>query len=168
MRIGVYAGSFDPPTRGHLDVIRRAARLLDRLHVSIGVHPTRQPLFSADERRALLEPLTAGLAGVTIHVFQGLMVDHCHALGATVIVRGLRCGTDLDYETPIAQANAAMAPDIETIFLITRPEQSFVSASLAREVAHHGGDVTPFVEPLVAEALRARVVRGKTGRQASG
>ncbi|RYE91370.1 MAG: hypothetical protein EOO75_08880 [Myxococcales bacterium] len=87
------------------------------------------------------------------------MVDHCRELGATVIVRGLRSGTDLDYETPIAQANAAMAPGVETIFLVARPEQGFISASLAREVGQLGGDVSPFVVPLVAEALRAKVGR---------
>lgn len=158
-RIGVYAGSFDPPTLGHLDLIARAARLVDQLHVSIGVHPTRQPMFPADERRALLAQLTSSMSNVTIHTISGLMIDHCRALGATVIVRGLRSGTDLDYEMPIAQANAAMAPEIETVFVATRPEHSFVSASLAREVAHHGGDLTPFVHPVVAEALRAKLVQ---------
>lgn len=160
MRVAVYAGSFDPPTRGHLDLIERGSRLADRLLVSIGVHPTRKPLFSTEERLALLGRLTAALPGVEVHTYSGLLVDHCRAHGVTLIVRGLRSGVDLDYELPIAQANAAMAPQIETIFLPTRPEHSFVSASLAREIASHKGDIERFVTPEIAAALRAKFSGG--------
>jgi pantetheine-phosphate adenylyltransferase len=163
MITAVYAGSFDPPTRGHLDLIRRASSLVGRLLVAIGVHPTRRSLFSADERLDLLRLLTASLPNVEIQTFQGLLIDHCRAVGATVIVRGLRSGVDFDYEQPMAQANQAMAPEIETIFLMPRPEHGFVSASLAREIAGHGGDVSRLVEPPVAEALRQKFVRGKPG-----
>jgi pantetheine-phosphate adenylyltransferase len=159
MILGVYAGSFDPPTLGHLDLIQRASALVGRLVVAVGVHPTRKPLFSAEERVALLRELLAGRASIEVQTYQGLLVDHCRVIGAQVIVRGLRGGMDLDYELPIAQANQAMAPEIETIFLAPRPEHGFVSASLAREIAGHGGDVSRFVAPPVAEALRRKFVK---------
>jgi pantetheine-phosphate adenylyltransferase len=163
MTTALYAGSFDPPTRGHLDLIARAAPLFERLIVAVGVHPTRKPLFSAEERLDLLRRLTAGLPSVEVQTFQGLLVDRCRAVGATVIIRGLRNGVDLDYEFPIAQANQAMAPGVETLFLLPRPEHSFVSASLAREIAGHGGDVSRFVVPEVAEVLRQKFVKAAPG-----
>ncbi|MCS6899817.1 MAG: pantetheine-phosphate adenylyltransferase [Myxococcales bacterium] len=163
MITAIYAGSFDPPTRGHLDLIRRASPLVGRLLVAIGSHPTRRSLFSVDERLALLHQLLAPLPNVEVQTFQGLLVEHCRAVGATVILRGLRSGADLDYELPMAQANQVMAPEIETLFLLPRPEHSFVSASLAREIASHGGDVSRFVEPLVADALQRKLVQGKSG-----
>jgi pantetheine-phosphate adenylyltransferase len=162
-RLAVYAGSFDPPTLGHLDLIQRACGLADRVLVSVGVHPTRKPLFSAEERLELLRQLTSSLPAVEVHTYQGLLVDHCRAVGATMIVRGLRSGVDFEYELPIAQANAVMAPGVETVLLATRPEHSFVSASLAREIAGHGGDIARFVDPLVAEALRRKFVKPAVG-----
>jgi pantetheine-phosphate adenylyltransferase len=155
--VAIYAGSFDPPTRGHLDIITRAARMFPRLVVAIGVHPTRKPLFTGEERVELLRACTAGLAGVEVEIFRGLLVERAAEVGATVIVRGLRSVVDFDYEMPIAQANADMRPAIETIFLPTRPADSFVSASIVREIAGHGGDVTRLVHPAVAAALRAKL-----------
>lgn len=155
--VAVYAGSFDPPTRGHLDMIARAARLFDKLIVSVGVHPTRRPLFSADERIALLRALVLELGeGVEISSFSGLLVEHCKQQGANVIVRGLRSAVDFDYEMQLAYGNHDQDAAIETVFLPTRHEHSFVSASLAREIASHGGNLDRYVVPVVADALRAK------------
>lgn len=163
MITAVYAGSFDPPTRGHLDLIERAAPLVSKLVVSIGIHPSRKPLFTPEERLELLRTVTAALPNIEVCTFQGLLVDHCRAIGANLILRGLRNSVDFEYELPIAQANQAMAPGIETLFLAPRPEHSFVSASLAREIAGHGGDVSRLVTPPVAEVLRRKFVKREPG-----
>ena len=157
--IAVYAGSFDPPTKGHLDLIDRSSRLFDRLIVSIGIHPTRQALFTVDERVALLRQTTTHIPGVEVQTFAGLLIDHCKEVGAGVIVRGLRAATDFEYELQIAHANADLGPEVETIFLPTRTNYGFVSASLVREIASHGGDASRYAEPVVIEALRAKFAR---------
>lgn len=152
-RIAVYAGSFDPATLGHLDLIERAAVLFENVIVAIGVHPTKQPLFSADERVALLESITQHLPNVIVDSFDGLLIQYCTRKGAGVIVRGLRVTTDFEYELQIAHANADLAPQVDTVFLPTRTRHGFVSASLVREIASHGGDVSRYAPPLVCEAL---------------
>lgn len=152
-RIAVYAGSFDPATLGHLDLIERASVLFENVIVAIGVHPTRRPLFTAEERAAMLEQITAHLPNVTIDRFDGLLIDYCTRKGAGVIVRGLRVTTDFEYELQIAHANADLAPQVDTIFLPTRTRHGFVSASLVREIASHGGDVSRYAPKVVCEAL---------------
>ena len=158
--LAVYAGSFDPPTKGHLDLIERASKLFDRLVVGIGIHPTRKPLFDTEERLALLQELTKDLPNVEVVSFRGLLIDFCEQTGARIIVRGLRAATDFEYELQIAHANAELRPIVDTVFLPTRTHFGFVSASLVREIASHGGDVRKFAEPAVCAALYAKF--GKT------
>ncbi|MBX3216387.1 MAG: pantetheine-phosphate adenylyltransferase [Labilithrix sp.] len=152
-RIAVYAGSFDPATLGHLDLIERAAALFENVIVAIGVHPTKHPLFSPEERIALLQKITLHLPNVTVDSFDGLLIQYCIAKGAGVIVRGLRVTTDFEYELQIAHANADLGPQVDTVFLPTRTRHGFVSASLVREIASHGGDVSRYAPPVVCEAL---------------
>jgi pantetheine-phosphate adenylyltransferase len=152
----VYAGSFDPVTRGHLDLIERASNLFSEVVIAVGVHPTKKALFSFHERRDLLTQVTGGFDNVRIDSFDGLLIDYCRKKGARVIVRGLRAATDFEYELQIAHANADMAPQIDTIFLPTRANYGFVSASLVREIASHGGDVSHYAPEPVCEALRAK------------
>ncbi len=157
-RIGLYAGSFDPPTRGHEDLIRRAAPLVDRLVVAIAVNPNKQPVLPLDERLSLFRRIIE-LPNVTFEAFEGLLADRARALGATVLIRGVRNAADLGHEAPMAVMNRRLLPGLETIFLTPSPEVSFVSGTLVREVARFGGDVTPMVHPAVAEALAARMAR---------
>ena len=158
-RRAVYAGSFDPGTFGHLDLIDRASQLFDRVIVAIGVHPTRKALFSADERIDLLREVTRENPRVVIERFDGLLIQYCQRVGARVIVRGLRAATDFEYELQIAHANADMAPGIDTVFLPTRANYGFISASLVREIASHGGDVSHYAPEPVCEALRTKFAK---------
>lgn len=159
MSVAIYAGSFDPPTNGHLDLMERAARLFPRVIVAIGVNPTRKALFSVEERVELLRAVSSGVANVDVDSFQGLLVDYARRQGARVIVRGLRVGTDFDYELQIAHANADLAPEIDTIFLPTRSNYGFVSASMVREIASHGGDISRFAPANVCAALARKFGR---------
>jgi pantetheine-phosphate adenylyltransferase len=162
--LAVYAGSFDPVTNGHIDLIERASKLFDRVVVAVGVHPTRVPLFSAEERLALLREVTAPHANVEIRAFDGLLIDFCRSVGARVIVRGLRAATDFEYELQIAHANADLHPEIDTIFLPTRTNYGFVSASLVREIAINGGDVSRYAPAPVRDALRAKFATARGGK----
>jgi pantetheine-phosphate adenylyltransferase len=160
-RVALYAGSFDPVTNGHLDVVRQAVRLADRLVLAIGVHPGKAPMFSADERLAMLEetcgPLVrkAGceLACVT---FADLVVAAARRENATLLIRGLRDGTDLDYEMRMAGMNGTMAPAITTAFLPASPLVRPITATLVRQIAAMGGDISAFVPAEVAQRLRAK------------
>ncbi|HQY61135.1 MAG: pantetheine-phosphate adenylyltransferase [Myxococcales bacterium] len=152
-RLAVYAGSFDPVTNGHRDLIERASALFDRVIVAIGIHATRKPLFTADERLGLLREVSADLPNVTVESFDGLLIEFCRKSGARIIVRGLRAATDFEYELQIAHANADLQPNIDTIFLPTRTNYGFVSASLVREIASHHGDVARYAPPVVCAAL---------------
>lgn len=155
----VYAGSFDPVTLGHLDLIKRASQLFAEVVVALGIHPTRRPLFDFDERSRLLRDVTAGLPNVRVEAFEGLLIQYCKQIGARVIVRGLRAATDFEYELQIAHANADMEPTVDTVFLPTRTNYGFVSASLVREIASHGGDVSHYAPAVVCEALRAKFAK---------
>jgi pantetheine-phosphate adenylyltransferase len=155
-RLAVYAGSFDPATLGHLDLIERAAAIFQNVIVAIGVHPTKRPLFSAEERLALIKQVTSHLPNVTVDSFDGLLIQYCVAKGASVIVRGLRVTTDFEYELQIAHANADLSPEIDTVFLPTRTKHGFVSASLVREIASHGGDISRYAPKVVCEALTTK------------
>lgn len=152
----VYAGSFDPITFGHLDLIERASKLFGTVIIAIGKHPTKRSLFSFSERVDLLRQVTQEIPRVRIESFDGLLIHYCERVGARVIVRGLRAATDFEYELQIAHANADMAPGIDTIFLPTRTNYGFVSASLVREIASHGGDVSHYVPGPVCVALKAK------------
>src|SRR4051812_31029129 len=154
--LAVYAGSFDPMTFGHLDLIERASKLFGQVIIAIGKHPTKSPLFSFQERVDLLHEATKDFPGVRIDSFEGLLIHYCERVGARVIVRGLRAATDFEYELQIAHANADMVPGVDTIFLPTRTNYGFVSASLVREIASHGGDVSHYAPAHVCEALKAK------------
>ena len=159
-RIALYPGSFDPPTRGHEDLIRRSLALCDHLIVAVAINSSKQPLFTVEERLDLLRR-TVGVDGrVTYETFDGLLVDFARARGATMVVRGLRAVSDFDYEFQMAQLNRHLAADVETVYLPASPKYSFVSSSGVREVAAWGGSVDDWVPAFDAEALRARRPRG--------
>jgi pantetheine-phosphate adenylyltransferase len=164
MRVGLYPGSFDPVTHGHVDIVRRAAQFVDRLVIAIGTHHDKHPLFTAKERVKLtsevLEPV-ARKAGIELEVktYDNLTVDAAKAARATIIVKGLRNADDFDYEMQMAGMNHALAPGIETVFLAASPDTRHIAASLVRQIAAMGGDVSPFVPPLVAKALQKKFAR---------
>jgi pantetheine-phosphate adenylyltransferase len=149
-RIALYAGSFDPVTNGHLDVVRHAVRLADRLVIAIGIHPGKAPLFTADERVAMLQETCAAVAReakceLSCVTFDNLVVDAAKKAGATMLIRGLRDGTDLDYEMQMAGMNEAMAPDVLTVFVPASPIVRPITATLVRQIAGMGGDITAYV-----------------------
>ena len=156
LRIALYAGSFDPVTNGHLDVVRQAVRLVDRLVLAIGVHPGKAPLFSAEDRLAMLSETCAPLAKqagceLTCVTFADLVVTAAKRAGATILIRGLRDSSDFDYEMQMAGMNGAMAPKVQTVFLPASPKARPITATLVRQIAGMGGDVSDFVpKPVIA------------------
>jgi pantetheine-phosphate adenylyltransferase len=163
-RTALYAGSFDPVTNGHLDVVHQAVRLTDRLVIAIGVHPGKAPLFSAEERLAMLQETCGPLAReakceLSCITFSDLVVQTARKAGATMLIRGLRDGTDLDYEMQMAGMNGTMAPDIQTIFLPASPIVRPITATLVRQIAGMGGDVSAFVPGPVAARLKKKFAR---------
>lgn len=158
--LAVYAGSFDPPTFGHFDLIDRASKIFTQVVIAIGRHPTKKPLFTVEERISMLAEISKGIPNVRIDTFDGLLIHYCERIGARVIVRGLRAASDFEYELQIAHANADMSPQIDTVFLPTRTRYTFISASLIREIASHGGDVGHYAPAVVCEALKAKFARG--------
>jgi pantetheine-phosphate adenylyltransferase len=160
MRLAVYPGSFDPPTLGHLDVIERAADIFDRVVVGVGVNTSKQPFLTVEDRLTALQASTGQLANVEIAPFEGLLVEFARSLGARLVVRGLRATSDFDYEFQIAMANRRLAPEIETVFLMTKWEHSFLSSSVVREVARLGGDYSGFVHASVAEIIGRKLANG--------
>jgi pantetheine-phosphate adenylyltransferase len=163
-RTGFYSGSFDPVTHGHTDIIERAARLVDRLVIGIGIHPSKAPLFDDDERVEMLEGETraiAASAGIPIEIvtFADLAVSAAQRANASVIFRGLRDGTDFDYEMQMANMNGQMIPSVQTVFVAASPEVRHIAANLVRQIAVMGGDVTPFVSKGVALRLAAKANR---------
>jgi len=165
-RIALYAGSFDPVTNGHLDVVRQAARLADRLVLAVGVHPGKTPLFPAQERLDMLAEICAPLVGPGLDIatttFDGLVVDAVREAKATILIRGLRDGTDFDYEMQMAGMNGTMAPEVQTVFLPASSSVRPITATLVRQIAAMGGDVSSFVPPAVEARLKNRFA-GKAG-----
>jgi pantetheine-phosphate adenylyltransferase len=163
-RTALYAGSFDPVTNGHLDVVRQAARLADRLVLAIGVHPGKKPLFSADERMAMLEQTCGPVARrekckLVCITFANLVIETARKQGATLLIRGLRDATDFDYEMQMAGMNATMAPKVQTVFLPASPEVRPITATLVRQIAGMGGDVSAFVPVSVVARLEKKFPR---------
>ncbi|MBL8250268.1 MAG: pantetheine-phosphate adenylyltransferase [Candidatus Competibacter sp.] len=154
--IAIYPGTFDPITRGHIDLVERGARMFDRLTVSVAANPNKQPLFSLEERVELAREALGHLPNVDICGFDILLVNHAKALGAHVILRGLRAVSDFEFEFQLANMNRRLYPAIESVFLTPAEQYSFISSSLVREVAKLGGDIAPFVHPKVEAALAAR------------
>ena len=161
---GLCPGTFDPVTNGHLDIIERASRHFDRLVVGVLQNPSKAPLFSVEERVSLLKEVTAGLKGVEVGTFSGLLVDYARQQDANVIVKGLRAITDFDYELQMAQMNHRMS-GMETFFVTTSPNWSYLSSSLVKEIARLGGDVEGLVPPVVLERLMERLDAERADRE---
>ena len=160
MRCGFYPGSFDPPTLGHFDIVNRGLSLFDRLVVGIGIHPSKTPMFSEAERVAMvkeeIDRLGAAERGEVI-LFQGLTVDAARKNSAQFILRGIRDAADLGYEAQLFGMNRTMAPDIETVFLAASPGTAHITATLVRQIASLGGDVSPFVSPAIFQRVKEKV-----------
>ncbi len=161
MTIAIYAGSFDPVTNGHMDVLKGALRLADEVIVAIGVHPGKKPLFTFEERVALIDESCKAVLGkdadrLSVISFDGLVIDAARKHSAQLMVRGLRDGTDLDYEMQMAGMNGTMAPELQTVFLPADPAVRTITATLVRQIASMGGDIKPFVPAAVAAALNAK------------
>jgi pantetheine-phosphate adenylyltransferase len=160
-RIALYPGSFDPVTNGHLDVVRHAVGLCDRLVVAIGVHPGKKPLFSIEERLDMVEAIFAPVASAAGCAFDCTTYDNLTVVaaqknGATIMIRGLRDGTDLDYEMQLAGMNQAMAPEVQTVFIPASPNVRPITATMVRQIAAMGGDVSAFVPEAVAASLKTK------------
>lgn len=160
MSRALYAGTFDPPTNGHLDVIRRASALYDEVVVAVAVNPDKSPLLSAEERVGLLETICAGLKNVKAVRFEGLAVDFARREGCTVLLRGIRTVTDFEYEYAMAVANRRLGK-LETLFLIPSEEHAIISSRLIREAAAFGGDMSQFLPPEVEKVFVPRIRRPK-------
>lgn len=155
-KVALYAGSFDPITNGHADLIRRSLSFVDRLVVGVAVNVAKQPLFSADERMALIRAAVEDDPRVEVRAFRGLVVDFAKEIGVSVVLRGLRAVADFEYEYQMALMNRHLSPGLETMFMVPSVQVSYVSSSLVREVARFGGDIDALVHPAVAKALRAK------------
>lgn len=156
MAIAIYPGSFDPVTRGHLDIIKRAARINEKLIVAVLINSAKRPLFTLEERVKMLEECCGDIPNVSVETFDGLTVEFARRRGATVMVRGLRAVTDFDNEIQLAQTNHALMPGIETMFLATSIKWSYLSSTVVREAARYGADVSKFVTPNVEAALKGK------------
>ena len=157
MRIAIYPGSFDPVTYGHIDIVRRAASLFDKVIVAVLHNSLKSPLFSATERVNILTEVTKDIPNVEVKYFSGLSIDFARECGASVIIRGLRAITDFDYELQMAQTNRVLAPDIDTMFLTTCLEYAYLSSSTVKEVAFLGGDISQFVSPYVESKIQEKL-----------
>ncbi|MGB4946922.1 MAG: pantetheine-phosphate adenylyltransferase [Candidatus Competibacter denitrificans] len=157
----IYPGTFDPITRGHIDLVERGARMFDHLTVSVAANPNKQPLFSLTERVELAREALAHLPNVVVCGFDILLVNHAKQIGAHVILRGLRAVSDFEFEFQLANMNRRLYPDIESVFLTPAEQYSFISSSLVREVAKLGGNIAPFVHPKVEAALAAKFASRK-------
>ena len=156
-RIAIYAGSFDPITRGHEDLMRRSLEFVDRLVVAVAVNSAKTPLFTVEERVALIRETVRGEERIEVQSFGGLLVDFARDVGASLLIRGLRAVSDFEYEYQMALMNRHLSPRLETVFMVPSLDTTYISASLVREVARYGGQVSDLVHPTVAEALRGRL-----------
>lgn len=162
MRIGIYPGSFDPVTQGHLDIILRASKLVDKLIIGVLINGAKQPMFSMEERVEMIQRVTKNLPNVEVEAFDGLLVEFAQKKEASVLVRGLRAVTDFEYELQIAQTNHRLNPFVDTIFLTTSVEYSYVSSSIVREIASYGGDISKFVPECIVEDIYKKAGRKRS------
>jgi pantetheine-phosphate adenylyltransferase len=151
---GIYAGSFDPITRGHEDLMRRSLEFVDHLVVAVAVNSSKQPLFTIDERLELIRAAVADEPRIEVRQFPGLLVDFATSVGARIVIRGLRAVSDFEYEFQMALMNRHLSGHLETVFMVPSLDMTYVSSSIVREVARYGGDVSALVHPKVAEAMR--------------
>lgn len=168
MVTALYAGTFDPVTYGHLDVVRRAASLFDKVIVAVSVNPRKTPLFSLEERAEMLREACKEFPNVAVATTCGLVVDFAREAGAKVIVRGLRAVSDFEFELQMASTNRALAPEVETVFFTPAPQYHYLSASIVAEIARFGGDVAEFVPPNVRRKLQERLAESNTEKGSSG
>ena len=154
--IAIYAGSFDPVTRGHEDLIRRSCEFVDKLVVAVAINSLKKPLFTATERVGLIKRVTSDNPCVEVHQFEGLLVNFARGVGATLIIRGLRAMSDFEYEFQMALMNRHLSPGLETVFMIPSLDTTYISSSIVREIALHGGALEGLVHPAVADALVQR------------
>jgi pantetheine-phosphate adenylyltransferase len=159
--VAIYPGSFDPITNGHLDVIGRAARLVDRLIVSVARNERKQPLFSVGDRVEMVTEVVAGYPNVTVGYFDGLLVDYASGQGATLIIRGIRAISDYEYEWQMALMNRRLRPEIETMFMMAGQAHAFISSNMVKEVIRLGGDVSELVPAAVEQRLKDRILGAK-------
>lgn len=157
-RIAIYPGSFDPVTNGHMDIIRRGLAIFDRVIIAVARNSEKNSLFSVQERVDLISNLIDDNPQLEVDTFDGLLVDYVVSREASVILRGLRAVSDFEYEFQLAQMNHSISQRVETLFMMTSPQNAYLSSSIVKEVASHGGDITKFVPPQVAEELRKRFV----------
>ena len=157
----VYPGTFDPFTRGHEDLVRRATKVFDRVVVGIADSESKRPMFTAEERIAMAREVLAGYPGVRVAGFSGLLMDFVGSVGASVIIRGLRAASDFEYEFQMAGMNRNLYPEVETLFLTPSEQYLFMSATIVREIARFGGDVSKFVHPVVEARLKAKTARAE-------
>ena len=157
MHTALCPGSYDPPTNGHIDVIERAARYFDTVIVAVIANPSKQPLFTLDERKALLADALSHVDNIEIASFDGLLVDFARERDLSIVVKGLRAISDFEYELQMAQMNSTLQPGMDTLFITSKPSWAFLSSSLVKEVAKYGGDVEGLVPPSVAKALADRL-----------
>ena len=153
-KTALYPGSFDPFTFGHLDILERACRIFDTVIVTIARNSSKRSLFSTEEKKTLIESCTGHLKNMQVEIFDGLLVEYANARKADALVRGLRQVSDFDYEFRMAFANRRLAPEIETVFLMTSERHALISASIVREIHSHGGDITSFVPEAVYNAIK--------------
>ena len=156
MRVAVYPGSFDPVTMGHLDIIKRASKVVDELIVSVLNNNSKSPLFSVENRVKMLEEVVKDLPNVKVMSFEGLLVDFAKEVNAKVIVRGLRAVTDFEYELQMAQTNRIVNPKVDTMFLVTSEEYSYLSSTVLKEIARYGGALDRFAPPYIIEKVKSK------------
>lgn len=156
MKIAIYPGSFDPVTLGHMDIIERSAKIVDRLIVGVLINSAKSPLFSMDERVKMIKDLTKDLKNVEVRSFNGLLVDFAHECNASIIIRGLRAVTDFEYELQLSQTNRVIAPDVDTVFLTTNLKYSYLSSSTTKEIASYGGDIRAFVPAEIVDRVKEK------------
>lgn len=156
MKKAIYPGSFDPVTFGHLDIISRSAKMVDKLIIAVLINKSKSSLFSMEERVRMISEYVKKYKNVEVHSFSGLTVDYAKEVGATMIVRGLRAVTDFEYELQLAQTNKVMAEDIDTLFLATNLKYSYLSSSIVKEIASYNGDISAFVPRMVENAMKEK------------
>ena len=156
MKIGIYPGSFDPITYGHMDIIERAALITDKLIVSVLNNPDKHPLFSVDERVAMIKEAVKGKENIEVESFEGLTVDYCKMKNATFMIRGLRAVTDFEYELQLAETNRVLDDSVDTVFLLTNLNYAYLSSSAVKQVLRYGGDISKFVPKFVEDKLKEK------------